>query len=294
MQLETYIQYHETKLHEQPGFSYNTYLCTIPQDFLRVDLHWHEQMELIYVKKGSGTVMVNTNSLPVEAGSIIPILPGELHAIEGTKGVRMEYENIIFSLSILDSADEHDWCRSHIIQALQNGNLYFERPIRPGSEFHKAVSSALDGADHACEHRVPGYSLLVKSYLFLFLHALYTHQTKGNPVTPSLHEETIKQVISYVREHFSEPITITEAAALTRYSEAHFMRIFRQETGQTFVNYLTDYRLGYASYLLKESMESVSLIAEKCGFDNFSYFSRIFKKRYKLSPREYRKSLFKQ
>ena len=49
---EEYIQYHETKLHEQPGFSYNTYLCTIPLDFPSVPMHWHEQMEIIYIKKG--------------------------------------------------------------------------------------------------------------------------------------------------------------------------------------------------------------------------------------------------
>lgn len=53
MNLEEYSQYRETLLHEQPGFAYNTYLCTIPQDFARVDLHWHDYMEIIYVKKGA-------------------------------------------------------------------------------------------------------------------------------------------------------------------------------------------------------------------------------------------------
>lgn len=53
MNLEEYSQYRETLLHEQPGFAYNTYLCTTPQDFARVDLHWHDQMEIIYVKKGA-------------------------------------------------------------------------------------------------------------------------------------------------------------------------------------------------------------------------------------------------
>ena len=46
MNLEEYSQYRETLLHEQPGFAYNTYLCTIPQDCARVDLHWHDQMEI--------------------------------------------------------------------------------------------------------------------------------------------------------------------------------------------------------------------------------------------------------
>lgn len=76
MELEEYTQYQETKLHEKPGFAYETYLCTIPLDFDRVNLHWHDQMEVIYIKKGRGTVSVNLESYPVEAGCIVPVLPG--------------------------------------------------------------------------------------------------------------------------------------------------------------------------------------------------------------------------
>ena len=86
MELEEYTQYQETKLHEKPGFAYETYLCTIPLDFDRVNLHWHDQMEVIYIKKGRGTVSVNLESYPVEAGCIVPVLPGELHAIDGGRG----------------------------------------------------------------------------------------------------------------------------------------------------------------------------------------------------------------
>ena len=53
MNLEEYSQYRETLLHEQPGFAYNTYLCTIPQDFARVDLHWHTRWRSSMSKKGA-------------------------------------------------------------------------------------------------------------------------------------------------------------------------------------------------------------------------------------------------
>lgn len=111
---EQYAQYRETKVHEQPGFAYNTYLCSIPQDFERVAVHWHDQMEIIYIKKGSGSVSVNLQPMKVSAGSIIPILPGEMHGIEGTPGVRMEYENIIFSLSICDTPEHETHGRTEI------------------------------------------------------------------------------------------------------------------------------------------------------------------------------------
>ncbi len=290
MELEEYTQYHERTLHEQPGFAYNTYLCTIPQDFDKVSLHWHEQMEIIYIKKGSGTVSVGLVSYHVEAGSIVPVMPGELHSIEGDAGVRMEYENIIFSLSVLDSTAENDWCRKSILEPLRTGRLQFTRPINPGTDFYKEVVKALDNADKACEVRSSGYSLLVKSSLFLFLHALYVNRTKDREVTleSHAHTEKLKKVITWVRENYGEQLTVDQAASLMGYSNAHFMRIFKQETGQTFISFLTEYRLTAATYLLKETDEPVSVIAEQCGFDNLSYFIRTFRRRYGTSPRQFR------
>lgn len=289
MNIEEYTQYHETKLHDQPGFSYNTYLCTIPLDFQRVDLHWHEQMEIIYVKKGAGLVYVGTQCYHVSAGYIVPVLPGELHAIETENGVTMEYENIIFSLSILDSTDENDWCHVNVIQALQQGTLQFPRPIAPGTEFHTQAAAALDAADQACSDKKRGFSLLIKSSLFQFLYALYTHRIQPAEPVSTEHEEVLKSVLLYVRGHFTDKIRISDAAAVTGYSDAHFMRFFKQETGRTFITYLTDYRLSYATYLLKESRDPISAVAAQCGFDNFSYFIRQFRRRYGMSPNVYRK-----
>lgn len=288
MELEEYMQYRETTLHTRSGFPYNTYLCTIPLDFDHVGLHWHEQMEIVYIKKGSGTVTVNLIPYAVSAGYIVPILPGELHAIHGDPGGSMEYEIIIFSLSLLESTDEDDWSRTHVIEALRRGSLTFPRPIQPGTPFHDAVSHALDTADAACEQQETGYSLLVKSQLYLVLHALYIHREESIPSNHSRHAKALKPAIAWIKAHFQESLTVSEAAKLTGYSPAHFMRIFRQETGLTFLQFLNDYRLSAAGYYLKETDDPIGKIATECGFDNFSYFIRSFRKKYGVSPRQYR------
>ena len=181
MDFARYEQYRETGVHEVPGFAYNTYLCTIPQDFARVRPHWHDQMEIVYVKRGSGTVSTNFVRHPVHAGSIVPILPGEIHAIDGDEGSRMEYENIIFSLDILDSHEPNDWCRANVLDPLREGTLRFARPVPEGTEFYERVRWALDGADAACAVRQPGYSMVVKSRLFLLLDALYAFRSADAP-----------------------------------------------------------------------------------------------------------------
>ena len=289
MNLDHYAQYRETTPHGQPGLAYNTSLCTIPRDFDRVNLHWHEQMELIYIKKGSGRVSVNLESCPVEAGCVVPVLPGELHAIEGDPGVTMEYEIIIFSLSLLDSAEPDDWCRG-VINALREGTLRFERPIRPGTGFHREVSAALDGADAACAERGQGFALLVKSCLFRLLYALYSHRDAGRAAPAGGDAEKLKGLMRYVQSHYGEPITVADAAAVIGYSPSHFMRVFRRVTGRTFVDYLTDYRLSAAIYYLKETDEDIGAVAASCGFDNVSYFIRRFGKKYGVPPGRYRRA----
>lgn len=290
MEFDEYAQYRETKLHEQPDFAYNTYLCTIPQDFDRVNPHWHDQMEVIYIKRGEGVVSVDFNRLEVRAGSIVPVLPGEIHSIDGTPGGRMEYENIIFSPGMLGGGDEDEWFRKNVLEPLRNGNLAFERPIPPGTDFYLEAKTALDGADAACTVRTPGYSLLVKGHLFEFLHALYANRLDRTQTQPRRSADRLKVVLADVKTRYAEKLTVEGAASLAGYSKAHFMRVFKEETGQTFVGYLNDYRLTAATYFLRETDESIGNIAVSCGFDNGSYFIRRFRARYGKTPSEYRKA----
>jgi AraC-like DNA-binding protein/mannose-6-phosphate isomerase-like protein (cupin superfamily) len=288
MNLEAYAQYKETKVHGREGFAYNTYLCTIPLDFARVRPHWHDEMEIIYIKKGAGRVTVDRHSFPVGAGWIVLVAPGRLHAIDGTPGGRMEYENIIFSLSILDTP-ENDWCRENVLRPLQEGRLALPVCLAPGEALYAAAAQALDGADAACAAAQPGYPLLVKSELFRLLFALYHAGEGASPVPlPDAGTDRLKSVLAYVNAHYAEPITVADAAKAAHYSAAHFMRFFHAGTGQSFIEYLTDHRLAAAARALLETDTPISDIAQECGFESASYFCRRFKEKYCVSPREYR------
>lgn len=76
-----YYDYKENKRHTPADFPYNVYPCTIPLDFPDVPLHWHDETEIIAVKKGSGIISVDLREERVLAGDIVLVLPGQLHAI---------------------------------------------------------------------------------------------------------------------------------------------------------------------------------------------------------------------
>ena len=87
-----------------------------------------------------------------------------------------------------------------------------------------------------------------------------------------------------------EKIMIADMAALVGFSESHFMRYFKETIGTSFIDYLKEYRLTMAARLLHASDSSILDISEEVGFENLSYFNRAFKKRYHVTPSQYRKS----
>ena len=68
------------------------------------------------------------------------------------------------------------------------------------------------------------------------------------------------------------------------------MKFFKKNMGDSFINYLNDYRLSMAARTLLSSDDNIIDIAADCGYDNLSYFNRIFKKKYGVTPSAYRKS----
>lgn len=291
MNINEYQNYHETKAHTSAEFPYNTYLCSIPLDFPGVPLHWHDEMELVVIKKGQGYVSVDFDKHLVHSGDIIMICRGCLHAIEQDASYKMEYENIIFKPELLSSG-ANDLCMLQYMKPLLDGTLPVEHFLTPAHEVFESLSNCIRQIDLVCADQTTGWQLAVKSALFYFFFLLISERQKKtvsishNP--KSL--EKMKTVLKYVEEHYTEKLTIDDMAKLTFYSKSHFMKFFKVHMGTGFTEYLNDYRLAMAARLLKSSDESILMIAEESGFDNLSYFNRIFKRKYGVSPGSYRKS----
>ena len=77
-------------------------------------------------------------------------------------------------------------------------------------------------------------------------------------------------------------------------SAAYFSTVFKKETGKTFINYLTDYRMDKALELLMEKGEKTYIIAEKVGYSDPNYFSYVFKKQFGMSPSKYKADKLEQ
>lgn len=100
----------------------------------------------------------------------------------------------------------------------------------------------------------------------------------------------VLQVQRYVKDHLQDEITRDELSEHVHLNPSYLSRIFRIKTGQSLSEYILRERMTRASELLANTRESVSSIARSLGYDNFSYFAKMFKKVFQTTPQEYRRS----
>lgn len=132
-----------------------------------------------------------------------------------------------------------------------------------------------------------------------FLQVLYW-LTRRFQTSEMLHSEFVRhqqqtdrltRLFDFLRENYTEPITVKQAMNMVFMSQSQFMKVFKRVTGVTFIRYLTRLRIASSLRLLRETDLTIAEIATQTGFSDQSYFDRRFKEAFGKSPREYRKEL---
>ena len=141
----------------------------------------------------------------------------------------------------------------------------------------------------AAEQKSVGYELMVKAQLLqIIAQMLCQHQIVSVQHSPSEKSKRLKEMLHFIQRHYAAPLTITVMAEQFHMSEKYFSRYFRIATGQNFTAYLNAVRIEKAQALLLETDETVLEIAFSCGYENVSYFNRVFRRQTGYSPLQYR------
>lgn len=289
MNLNEYQNYHEIKQHTNEKLPYNIYICAIPDNFPSVPLHWHEELEMIVIKNGSGRIQVDFRTYHVHQGDLVTILPGQLHAVERSNGGRMEYENIIFKAEFLASASAVPLLYEKFLSPMIAGTHPIPAHLNQSHASCHAVQRCIAQIDHLCDARPFGYQLAVQGLLLQIVYYLLNTPTDLRaPASESKNMDKLRAILRYVEEHYAERISLQEAADLTYYSKSYFMKFFRHMLGVSFVEYVNEYRLTMAARLLHTGNWSVADAAGTCGFENLSHFHRLFKRKYHMTPYQYK------
>ncbi len=118
--------------------------------------------------------------------------------------------------------------------------------------------------------------------------AMFRNRLNTNPDEPK-NERVIYAITAYIQENMAQDISLSSLADQFHLSSQYISQLFKNEVGVNYLAYLTNIRIENARKLLLSTDDSIAEIAEKCGFNDYRVFTKVFKKNEKMTPSEYRK-----
>lgn len=271
----------------EPNFPFRLFI----DDGMRpVSHHWHDEIEIIYMTNGSVKVGVNDKTYDIQAGDILLISSGDIHCFlpDCSQGRRIVIQ---FNLAIFDSA-------TSIVSERKEIRPLFDCSKRLSTEWKaevkKEMESQIRGIVEEYNKKDEGYKLALKARLYdlvvLILRKVPMERLSSEE--ENRHREALgrlENVFRFVEENYLTDITLEETAKVAGFSVFHFSRFFKNNTGITFGQYLSSFRITKAQWLLMNNEDSITEIAYKCGFNSIKTFNRVFKQLKGYSPSEYKK-----
>ena len=231
--------------------------------FPRFHVHWHENIELLYVTQGECDISTNAVKIHAVQGELAIINSNMVHQVEATTDF-VKYYCLIVDVT---------FCKNIGIDI---ENTVFRRLIPKSEETSGLFLEVVRCAGTESEYK----NLELKLSLFaLLLHLLKEHKDDefsshkySNPKA-----EIAKKAIEYMKLHYAEPLTVSGIAASLGFTKYYFCHVFSEITGSTVINHLNYIRCKNARKLISSGKCNITEAAEQCGFTNMSYFAKIYK-----------------
>ncbi len=244
--------------------------------------HFHERLEILFVVSGELHVYIDEKEYIATADQTVIISPFEKHkGYAGADGVK--YHVITFRIS--DFTNASDASKKYLSFIAQN-STNFKKVV-----YKAELAQAIKGLVSYLEYGNTVNPLCSMGKMYEVIGLLYQYASvSGTQVQNAPKEDGFSRVIQYIDLNFLSNISTKDISSKFGYNVAYFCRKFKNETGTTVMKFILELKLEYGKNLLLATKESVNSIASKSGFSDKSHFSNCFKKRYGISPTEYRKA----
>lgn len=254
----------------------------------QIPVHWHDTLEIIYVRCGLLKVSIEDQSYLGHSGAVFLVNPRELHFM-GSDDPAIDYYTLLFPLEFI-SFQSMDGLEATLMM-LRSGQLLLNHEIPDGS-LSKKLPEILEqliklNQESPSLHRQIGTRILLLQCLDL----LISHDLLHAPSSADNRLNMARELLAYLNEHYIEKITLSDLAGQFHLSEKYISRQFSRHFQITFTGYINHLRLSCAQNLLETTELPITEIALRSGFPNVSYFIRMFKGSYGVSPLKYRKSI---
>ena len=282
-----YFELKENKPHGTKDDPFSTYHIQNGGQSFQIPVHWHDELEIIYVKSGFLTVNISGENYIGKPGDAFVVSPGNLHFMGSQTGT-VDYFTFLFPLKYIAFRTD-DMLDDKLIEPLNSGHLMISPEIKDTvKEQCEQLAGVYAAEIDKSESKITS-QIRKKIILLQFIHELWK---KGFIVeNDTTGRNTVeKEMVSYIQQNYMGKILLREFGEQFHLSEKYISRYFKEHFHITLSQYVTYLRLEHAKQMLQETDISVTEVAMQSGYQNISYFIRSFKKTYGVSPLKYRKS----
>ena len=260
---------------------------------MEVAWHWHEEVEIFVIEKGTARVSVNGTDYLVKQGEGFFINTGILHGVwqEGTEQCRLH--SIVFHPRFVGGGMDSILWQKYLEPLLTDAS----RPcalFSNASAWEAAASQAIESAWQLCVLEEEGFEFQVRELLSRIVLLLFQNRplSAKRPSERALRDsERTKAMLQFIREHYGEELTLTQIAESANISASECLRCFRSVIGRSPIQYVRQVRIQKAAELLLGTDQKISDIGAQCGFQGMSYFSKAFRELKGCTPSEFREQL---
>ncbi len=248
-----------------------------------VPMHWHETMEILFCLNGNVDIHVGNEKISLERNQLIVFDSKEVHSIHARSPLYM------YLCMHVDKKQMSLYCQDLELYKICCHPLPINSPNSP--RYIHLCQLARD-LTRSCIEKKDTNSLRIDGTALLMLAELIDHFSIYTPPTSTKGQnqqnDTIREIIKYVIEHYKEPISLDEMAQKSGFSKEYFCRFFKKFMGISFLRYLNEVRVSQAGRLLTTTDLSIFDIMTESGFRNQTLFNKLFKEIYGLTPRQVR------
>ncbi len=258
--------------------------------FVYFPKHTHNYIEVIYMCAGSTRHIIDDADVVLQEGELLFLNQKAVQEIypAGENDIAINFIILpeFFDYSLKMMGEEKNQLRDFVIDCLKgenvtSGYMHFKvADILP-------VQNLVENLIWSVKNRQPNRRSINQATMGLLFLQLMNHLDRMEMSAESGQQRIAIAVLDYIEEHYRDG-GLSELAGQLHYDFYWLSKEIKKITGKTYTELLQEKRLNQAAYLLEHTAMSVADIAVAVGYDNISYFHRIFDKRYGMTPRRYR------
>lgn len=242
--------------------------------------HWHNSMEIIYIREGCMDVTINNFQHVLEEGDFVIINSADVHSTYCHENCLVILLQIPYSF-LKKSIPGYD-------------NMRFERTLRSEEDKSAHIRSILLEMQSINDEKPEGFSLHFFSLLYDFLYTMVqsckVEIDTAVKIRTDKNLRRLESVMNYVKSNYASPITLEEASAVIALNPEYFCRFFKKYMGITFLEYVNRVRLARVYEDLMNTDLTITGILERNGCTNYKLFMKNFKSTYGCTPMQMRQS----